>query len=1233
MKQIIAVSFIVIFAIVSVLIGFGGPIMTWFVKQNLDAAFEPRSMEELTAFAIRSEKENLRQIGAPDIGFYVPAEEVVRGLGLVIDGLAETEVHGLTLSAPEGTLIDGAVQVSANFSGMIPEARLSLVGEVTAVLTPTLRGEEIALIVGVDHVSLSDITVAGFNLSALGAHSLVNTALSKLKSHINGAIETADLSWPLNLENRFPSQDIKLDPGAQFPVAGRTIQLSPPRQVGAAALITSAGIYAVSALEFQSDPKELILTHPEPTGDATFDALQSRFRDVWETAFGKLPSTQNIELRVSSNVFDRYLASILGPIGATDSQDQTSRVAIAENVRNLAAIERVDAAVGVSLEYITDAVTGPLSALNDNLPDGVEVVGAPKVFFADQAVYVEATVSATLINQVVVMGSLRLRAVPYLEKEHLVLIPQVEALDIAEIKVTGTSTPIGDVLPAINSLTAAVINRLNADVQPIHIALQVPNDALALPVSPVLPMDALLVPEFDRGAILIDDFGIRALIELRTSQTNYDAEPSATVHARPLPELFDDYRVSFEQAWVEASLRDLRTEGTPDPFVWISAAFVAEMLDQSGLPALPPSRGQLASIEDAERGLASLTSPNFAMHVPPTQFDALTKEVKDSLRAAVSGFPLPDNIAKVQLDAVDVAVAPQALLFNLTVTADARTLKGAVTATIRGLLAPAIDGTRLIVAPVATSIDIESLETADEIGTREIEAFVHVSQQVLNGAVETINGVAGRYAIDVVLPAFKPIKTKDIIKTNNHYSVSGPEIINLPSVTLMAAAILLDPESGISVIGRVAVSDPTPSAVKDPNRVVDRIQAASGAAVPSTAIQSTFVRYRASFQALSSSLLGDPSQGQAVTVAVEKDVVSDLVNRGLGILDLTLTYTGGRVSVPNVSKSVSLPTDFAPQCSDAPACWSNRSCSFEKKRDTRDCRACILRAPRIWVPNFPTGGSHRGGHCIQMGNDPVCQLAKEGQNRLYDLEHAGRVADCERIKLEQNTVCEARRAAHLVACNVLPGIEDLAREFGGIGRFTVDQASVDPSVSVRIEGLTISPSLDALTIRGEARGSATARARLAFVPHDIGHLGCPTTWRHNTGDITATLDPVNLAQIRISTKQAQPNQLAYTVAFPQLTGLLRPGPIESLIRRNPSLLVQCPVTGPVASLLTAGKIAKIRLPAAAELAINGGRIPPTAPPSIDGTIALNLEDVEMFDKNWSARLDLSGSVARIYAVQ
>ncbi|MGF6790161.1 hypothetical protein [Paraburkholderia sp. 35.1] len=76
-----------------------------------------------------------------------------------------------------------------------------------------------------------------------------------------------------------------------------------------------------------------------------------------------------------------------------------------------------------------------------------------------------------------------------------------------------------------------------------------------------------------------------------------------------------------------------------------------------------------------------------------------------------------------------------------------------------------------------------------------------------------------------------------------------------------------------------------------------------------------------------------------------------------------------------------------------------RNCG--QPHDERSCSVCIVR-------NIFTGG------CSQTGNDPLCEIAKAGQNKIYDATGAA----CEAAKAAQNTAyqtakatCEAEKAS------------------------------------------------------------------------------------------------------------------------------------------------------------------------------------------------------------------------------
>jgi hypothetical protein len=88
-------------------------------------------------------------------------------------------------------------------------------------------------------------------------------------------------------------------------------------------------------------------------------------------------------------------------------------------------------------------------------------------------------------------------------------------------------------------------------------------------------------------------------------------------------------------------------------------------------------------------------------------------------------------------------------------------------------------------------------------------------------------------------------------------------------------------------------------------------------------------------------------------------------------------------------------------CTPTDDCTPTRSCNITGKKDTRDCSRCLLSV---------------FGHCVQPGNDPVCEAAKALQNVKYQAECAAKKLDCERLKTTEKLACEANKAAKKADC-------------------------------------------------------------------------------------------------------------------------------------------------------------------------------------------------------------------------
>lgn len=104
---------------------------------------------------------------------------------------------------------------------------------------------------------------------------------------------------------------------------------------------------------------------------------------------------------------------------------------------------------------------------------------------------------------------------------------------------------------------------------------------------------------------------------------------------------------------------------------------------------------------------------------------------------------------------------------------------------------------------------------------------------------------------------------------------------------------------------------------------------------------------------------------------------------------------------------------------------STRNCA--QPRDRRECSACIVRSPRICF-----FGKCSGGECIQMGNDPTCEVQKAAQNQIYDANQAacevakeaevagyqGEFAACQADGQRLRAQCESEKAAQNAAYTI-----------------------------------------------------------------------------------------------------------------------------------------------------------------------------------------------------------------------
>lgn len=183
----------------------------------------------------------------------------------------------------------------------------------------------------------------------------------------------------------------------------------------------------------------------------------------------------------------------------------------------------------------------------------------------------------------------------------------------------------------------------------------------------------------------------------------------------------------------------------------------------------------------------------------------------------------------------------------------------------------------------------------------------------------------------------------------------------------------------------------------------------------------------------------NPEQNDA-----DRDAKGDICDPYVAIRDVTHGYGVSMVEIrsdglvyrgPNLVANpeflygpASLARDFNIFDFDGPGIGHNRDCTFEhidcrptrncsnlnRSHDTRNCSACLLKAPRICI-----FGRCSGGQCIQRGKDPFCEVAKAAQNAIYEADYAARVLDCNRLNSSEKLVCEAGKALKKGDCERL----------------------------------------------------------------------------------------------------------------------------------------------------------------------------------------------------------------------
>lgn len=418
----------------------------------------------------------------------------------------------------------------------------------------------------------------------------------------------------------------------------------------------------------------------------------------------------------------------------------------------------------------------------------------------------------------------------------------------------------------------------------------------------------------------------------------------------------------------------------------------------------------------------------------------------------------------------------------------------------------------LRILPIFSEIEFEKLEL---LGTLDIEKPAEFITAVVNKFSDNISGELTRAEFTKIRFPTAPVKEIDFTSSSTQSDDAGNSVdlrveakpLSEP-IQIGQSAVLIQQDSVVVLL------EVSPSALPAPE-----VTEFEGSV--------EFTDFQTNFSAAVSEMLPMVEQPEGTWAVVAKSFVANVLNKTVN--DSELCFSGSAtLAKQTFSEKIEIPDENAIDCTSTRNCTPTKQCDLKVdtrdcrrprnctlSRDTRDCKACLLRAPRVCIPNFPSGCTWKGGHCIQMGNDPGCELQKGAQNRIYEADYAackalGPIIDaaceaakgaqnalyatekaaCELEKSEEKARCELEKAGEKGLCET--GKEALKR-LSRTGNLANINGGVQGtgSVEICVRKFLVSDDVSTLALSLDAEGSATAEASVKFVPLDIvGHLLC-----------------------------------------------------------------------------------------------------------------------------------------------
>ena len=561
-------------------------------------------------------------------------------------------------------------------------------------------------------------------------------------------------------------------------------------------------------------------------------------------------------------------------------------------------------------------------------------------------------------------------------------------------------------------------------------------------------------------------------------------------------------------------------------------------------PPINVDQQRQAAIETTATALSSLPTPNIAFSI-----------ALEDVRRAVSAEVLKKaGIAELALQGKDQLVHVTAR-FERTFTdtdagdnADARQVLGALRPTIAGSLEvyagvsgalandnKSVPELEIRLLPGLSRVQVERITVAEKIDTTKAgEAIAYV----LNKYRANVTGELSRASFTrITIPALAPeaINLSESIKVNEANTAATVDIQGKP----VSVPVKL---SGVAWL-------------VDDNRLTGIVQLSPIEAAPTTpvAIDKTFRAIRSQVEGHVEDAFGVKDVQRETWVAVRKDLIASTLNSAVNQAAACVTVTG--TSKQEASTKIPMPKGDQIDCSPTRSCESTRICSFTPNHDTRDCSACLAYKPKLCNP---FGRGCIGGGCLIRGNDPICELAKDGQNKIYEADAAGKKFDCERLKATEEGTCEFEKAGEKLLCEA--GKETL-NALGRTGNF----ANLDVNANIKANGVSVcmrefnlSPGLEKLSVAMDVNGKVNADVGIKFVPLDIvGHLACQFPWTSRES-FEATLRESRVrAESSLKFILNEKPRLAFATQEATLKTSISPGPTEYFLKdKNMTLACQ-----------------------------------------------------------------------------